>query len=541
MHCLSSATTTPTVPTLMKRRWRPLVGRTRRFSVPSPFDPSRPRRRWRESPAAAETPKTRAVTRPRVAHSTRADAGPRAGGARCGSVDAGFRGRAQRARAAGHLPRSLPARAARARGGGAPDRRPGEERAAGARAAARRGLPAPSPREACWPRGSARTRSSRPRSQIERFDARGSESLRPPPDAPRRGPELAVVAWLPLFGAAAGCGSTVDSVGYNNAGRHQASPPGRPAPAIRTRCTTSARATPTSRPRSPPPTASSFTATRRTQAIFFPVGTDQAKIEDTFHDDIRTEGMGLGMLISVELNKQDEFNRLWRYSKTVLEYPPGTRHGYFRSACDTETGSSPCIDPFGMEQFLTALAVRQRSLGERGEHRLRCRRAGPARRHAQQGSSERRGGGRCHQRVRCRRGSSYRRSRHHRGRPDPSLDRDALPLRAVGAGHRRPVLVASGGERACPLEADLPPDDGADAGEGDVRRHAGGRLGDVPTRGLPHAVQSGPRSDLGGRRQLGRCGGQPAAGLLLVGGDRFIRFGVYAGRRRSSTSFTISH
>jgi oligosaccharide reducing-end xylanase len=94
-----------------------------------------------------------------------------------------------------------------------------------------------------------------------------------------------------------------------------------------------------------------------TQAIYFPVDTNQAQIQDILHGDIRTEGMGYGMIIAVELNKQDEFNRLWRFAKASLEFQSGASRGYFRSSCDTETGAAPCTDPFGMEQFVTALLL----------------------------------------------------------------------------------------------------------------------------------------------------------------------------------------
>ena len=89
-----------------------------------------------------------------------------------------------------------------------------------------------------------------------------------------------------------------------------------------------------------------------TQAIYVQVGSDQAYIHDVFHDDIRTEGNGLAMLIAVELNKQDEFDRLWTYSKSMQQITSGAARGYFNSVCDETT---PCIDPFGMEQFVTAL------------------------------------------------------------------------------------------------------------------------------------------------------------------------------------------
>jgi oligosaccharide reducing-end xylanase len=174
-----------------------------------------------------------------------------------------------------------------------------------------------------------------------------------------------VMASFAVLGVSVSCGSTVDSVGYNQGD------PVKLHPLVG----------PSSYPsplhdigKADADIASKIASTYnqlfhgdpQNQSIFFPVGTDQAKIEDTFHNDIRTEGMGLGMLISVELNKPDEFNRLWRYSKTVLEYPSGTRSGYFRSSCDTETGSSPCIDPFGMEQYVTALLFANDRWGSTG-------------------------------------------------------------------------------------------------------------------------------------------------------------------------------
>lgn len=92
-----------------------------------------------------------------------------------------------------------------------------------------------------------------------------------------------------------------------------------------------------------------------TQAIFYPVGTDQAYIWDTLHQDIRTEGIGYAMIIAVELDKPDEFDRLWRYAKSGAQIASGSSAGYFRSDCDTPAGPVPCVDPFGLQQFVMAL------------------------------------------------------------------------------------------------------------------------------------------------------------------------------------------
>jgi oligosaccharide reducing-end xylanase len=92
-----------------------------------------------------------------------------------------------------------------------------------------------------------------------------------------------------------------------------------------------------------------------TLAIYVTDGADQAHIQDVLHGDVRTEGMGYAMIIAVELDKRDEFDRLWRYSKANLEETSGPTAGYFQSSCDVTGGTIPCIDPFGYEQFATAL------------------------------------------------------------------------------------------------------------------------------------------------------------------------------------------
>jgi oligosaccharide reducing-end xylanase len=93
-----------------------------------------------------------------------------------------------------------------------------------------------------------------------------------------------------------------------------------------------------------------------TEAIFVPVGTDQAYIRDVLHDQVRTEGMGLGMLITVMLDKRDEFDRLWRYTKS-MQIVDGPAQGYFPSVCGSAGNGVSCNDPFGIEQIATALLL----------------------------------------------------------------------------------------------------------------------------------------------------------------------------------------
>jgi oligosaccharide reducing-end xylanase len=92
------------------------------------------------------------------------------------------------------------------------------------------------------------------------------------------------------------------------------------------------------------------------EAVYFAMGTDEARIEDIFHQDVRTEGQGYGMMIALQLDARDEFDRLWRRAKNALR-ASGANAGYYNSNCDPPEGlsSMPCIDPFGMEQFAMSL------------------------------------------------------------------------------------------------------------------------------------------------------------------------------------------
>lgn len=93
------------------------------------------------------------------------------------------------------------------------------------------------------------------------------------------------------------------------------------------------------------------------QAIYVPFDADKAYIHDVNHDDIRTEGLGLAMMVTLQLDKRAEFDRLWRYAKAMLRLTSGPAAGYFRSFCDTQAGTISCLDPYGHQQFVMALLL----------------------------------------------------------------------------------------------------------------------------------------------------------------------------------------
>jgi len=91
------------------------------------------------------------------------------------------------------------------------------------------------------------------------------------------------------------------------------------------------------------------------EAVYFEQDDGTAYIRDTLHDDVRTEGIGHGMIITVQLDKRDEFEKLWLYADGTLKVTTGPNAGYFRSRCQILTEVEDCLDPYGLQQMLMAL------------------------------------------------------------------------------------------------------------------------------------------------------------------------------------------
>lgn len=66
-----------------------------------------------------------------------------------------------------------------------------------------------------------------------------------------------------------------------------------------------------------------------TERVYYPVGDDMAYMLDVNNNDVRSEGMSYGMMIAVQLDKKEEFDRLWRWAKTYMYHEGGQYKGYF--------------------------------------------------------------------------------------------------------------------------------------------------------------------------------------------------------------------
>jgi oligosaccharide reducing-end xylanase len=74
------------------------------------------------------------------------------------------------------------------------------------------------------------------------------------------------------------------------------------------------------------------------ERVYFEVGDSMAYVSDLKNHDARTEGLSYGMMVAVQLNKQDVFDRLWRWTKKYMQHQEGAREAYFAWSVEPKTG-----------------------------------------------------------------------------------------------------------------------------------------------------------------------------------------------------------
>lgn len=100
-----------------------------------------------------------------------------------------------------------------------------------------------------------------------------------------------------------------------------------------------------------------FEGDKDNERLYYEVGDDMAYILDVNNNDVRSEGMSYGMMLCVQLDKQEEFDKLWKWAKTNMQFKPGDeREGYFSWQLNRD-GSSKAGTPAsdGEEYFIMAL------------------------------------------------------------------------------------------------------------------------------------------------------------------------------------------
>ncbi|MBQ8623831.1 MAG: xylanase [Oscillospiraceae bacterium] len=90
--------------------------------------------------------------------------------------------------------------------------------------------------------------------------------------------------------------------------------------------------------------------------IYHEAGADMGYMVDTGNIDARTEGMSYGMMMCVQLDKKEEFDRIWKWSYTYMYTHEGEHGGYFAWSCALDgrhNADGPAPD--GEEFFAMAL------------------------------------------------------------------------------------------------------------------------------------------------------------------------------------------
>ena len=115
--------------------------------------------------------------------------------------------------------------------------------------------------------------------------------------------------------------------------------------------------------------------------VYFEVGDSMGYVSDIKNDDARTEGMSYGMMIAVQFDEKDIFDRLWRWSKRYMQHQSGPREGYFAWSCKTDgTHNAEGAASDGELYYITALLFASNRWGNdtgidykaEAQHILRC-------------------------------------------------------------------------------------------------------------------------------------------------------------------------
>ena len=90
--------------------------------------------------------------------------------------------------------------------------------------------------------------------------------------------------------------------------------------------------------------------------IYYPAGEDMGYLLDTGNLDVRTEGMSYGMMLCVQMDKKEEFDRIWTWTKKYMQHTEGRYKEYFAWSLNTDgTRKAQGPAPDGEEYFAMAL------------------------------------------------------------------------------------------------------------------------------------------------------------------------------------------
>lgn len=97
------------------------------------------------------------------------------------------------------------------------------------------------------------------------------------------------------------------------------------------------------------------------------VGDTLGYVSDVKNHDVRTEGQSYGMMVSVQMDRQDRFDRIWRWSKKYMMHTDGPSKGLYAWSCKTDgTRNAQGSASDGELYFVTDLLLASRRWGNDG-------------------------------------------------------------------------------------------------------------------------------------------------------------------------------
>lgn len=98
--------------------------------------------------------------------------------------------------------------------------------------------------------------------------------------------------------------------------------------------------------------------------FYFEDGSDAGYMMDTGNYDARTEGMSYGMMMALQMDRKDVFDRLWKWSRTNMFMTEGPQAGYFAWSCGLDgKKNAHGAAPDGEEYFIMDLIMASRKWG----------------------------------------------------------------------------------------------------------------------------------------------------------------------------------
>ncbi len=101
------------------------------------------------------------------------------------------------------------------------------------------------------------------------------------------------------------------------------------------------------------------------ERIYHQAGDDMGYIVDTGNNDARTEGMSYGMMMCVQTDHKEEFDRIWKWARTNMFLTKGRNRGFFcwsNSTDGSKNADGPAPD--GEEYFAMALLFASHRWGD---------------------------------------------------------------------------------------------------------------------------------------------------------------------------------